>query len=325
MRGIISWGAYLPYRRLDRTQIKAFVGQGGGRGTRTVASFDEDTSTMGVEAARLALRSHRRHPRHPAVRHRRPRPTPTRPTPPPSTPPCVCPTPPPPSTSARRCARPPARCAWPSRAAGDALVVTADLRTGLAGSADEAAGGDAAAAFVVGEGDGVVAEYLGGASATEEFIDRWRQPGEIRSKVWDDKFSELTYGRLGRQAFKEALAGRRAVSRPTSTRGRGRRAHRPHRQVAGRQARRRSGSLADLTDTVGADRRRPAGRAARLGPRAGRARPGPGAGGARRRRRGLPVPHHRRAGGLHRPPAPSPQQVEAAPRSPTAGSSPGGA
>src|SRR5215218_3812483 len=57
MRGIQSWSAYLPYRRLDRTQIAPFVGQGGGKGTRTVASFDEDTTTLGVEAARLALRS----------------------------------------------------------------------------------------------------------------------------------------------------------------------------------------------------------------------------------------------------------------------------
>ena len=48
MRGIISWGAYLPYRRLDKSQISAFIGQGGGRGTRAVASFDEDTTSMGV-------------------------------------------------------------------------------------------------------------------------------------------------------------------------------------------------------------------------------------------------------------------------------------
>src|SRR6478736_4960170 len=57
MRGIVSWGAYLPYRRLDRSQITAFLGQGGGRGTRTVASYDEDATTMGVEASRLALRA----------------------------------------------------------------------------------------------------------------------------------------------------------------------------------------------------------------------------------------------------------------------------
>src|SRR5437660_11039771 len=56
MRGILSWSAYLPYRRLDRTQIAPFVGQGGGKGTRTVASYDEDSTTMAVEAGRLALR-----------------------------------------------------------------------------------------------------------------------------------------------------------------------------------------------------------------------------------------------------------------------------
>ena len=37
--------------------IKDFMGSGGGKGTRAVASHDEDTTTLGVEAARLALRS----------------------------------------------------------------------------------------------------------------------------------------------------------------------------------------------------------------------------------------------------------------------------
>ena len=55
MRGIISAAAYLPHRRLDRTTIAAVAGTGGGPGTRTVASYDEDATTMGVEAARLAM------------------------------------------------------------------------------------------------------------------------------------------------------------------------------------------------------------------------------------------------------------------------------
>ena len=55
MRGILSWGGYLPYRRLDRTLISAVAGSGGGNGTRTVASYDEDTTTMGAAAARYAL------------------------------------------------------------------------------------------------------------------------------------------------------------------------------------------------------------------------------------------------------------------------------
>ena len=56
MRGILSWGTYLPHRRLDRTTISAVAGTGGGKGQRTVAGFDEDTTTLGVEAARIALR-----------------------------------------------------------------------------------------------------------------------------------------------------------------------------------------------------------------------------------------------------------------------------
>src|SRR5215471_5413894 len=56
MRGIIGWGVHLPHRRLDRTQIAPIAGSGGGRGTRTVASYDEDATTMAVEAARAALR-----------------------------------------------------------------------------------------------------------------------------------------------------------------------------------------------------------------------------------------------------------------------------
>ena len=55
MVGIISYGVYLPYWRLQRGAITAALGSGGGKGTRAVASYDEDTTSMGVEAARIAL------------------------------------------------------------------------------------------------------------------------------------------------------------------------------------------------------------------------------------------------------------------------------
>ena len=45
----------MPYYRLQRGAIGAALGSGGGKGTRAVASFDEDTTSMGVEAARLAI------------------------------------------------------------------------------------------------------------------------------------------------------------------------------------------------------------------------------------------------------------------------------
>ena len=55
MAGIVSYGAYVPYWRLQRTAITGALGTGGGKGTRSVASYDEDTTSMGVEAARRAL------------------------------------------------------------------------------------------------------------------------------------------------------------------------------------------------------------------------------------------------------------------------------
>ena len=55
MPGIVSYGAYLPYWRLQRSAIGQTLGSGGAKGTRSVASFDEDSTSMGVESARIAL------------------------------------------------------------------------------------------------------------------------------------------------------------------------------------------------------------------------------------------------------------------------------
>ena len=208
MRGILSWSAYLPYRRLDRTQIAPFVGQGGGKGTRTVASFDEDSTTMGVEAARLALRGRAGlvpsqllfATSFPAYADRTN------------------------ATAIHAALRLPSEVpAFDFGASvrsaigalllgltgsGDAtVVVSGDVRTGLPGSGEEAAGGDAAAAIVVGSSDAapVVAEFLGSASVTDEFVERWRAPGELRTRVWDEKFSEISYVPLGVQAWNAAL------------------------------------------------------------------------------------------------------------------------
>jgi hydroxymethylglutaryl-CoA synthase len=208
MRGIVSWGAYLPYRRLERAEITALVGQGGGRGTRTVASFDEDATTMAVEASRLALRATDVAPDTvlfgsvvPAYADRT-------------------------NATALHAALGLAGTVpafdlglstrsgvggllMALRGGGTSLVATADIRGGLAGSAEEANGGDAAAALVVGEHRSdapLLAEVVATASATAEFVDRWRTPGDTRSKVWDDKFAEVTYLALGRTAWDQALA-----------------------------------------------------------------------------------------------------------------------
>ena len=81
---------------------------------------------------------------------------------------------------------------------GTTLVVAADMRDGLPTSADESAGGDGAAAVLVGEGPGVLAEFVASASATDEFTDRWRAPGERRLEA------------LGGAIRREPLPGPRA-------------------------------------------------------------------------------------------------------------------
>lgn len=207
-RGILSYGAYLPYRRLDRSEISAVAGTGGGRGTRTIASYDEDATTMGVAAARSALRAAPDGVRPGALWFAT------------ASPPYLdktnataihaalrldATTPAFDVNGAVRSAVGALRAALDSSA--PTLVVAADVRTGRPGSADESTGGDAAAAMVVGSAeDGpVLAEVVATASATEEFLDRWRIPGDSHSRQWEERFGEGRYVALGLAAWDDAL------------------------------------------------------------------------------------------------------------------------
>ena len=60
MSGIVSYGAYIPFNRLQRATIGKALETRGGKGERAVASYDEDTATMAVEAARTATSSNGR-------------------------------------------------------------------------------------------------------------------------------------------------------------------------------------------------------------------------------------------------------------------------
>jgi 3-hydroxy-3-methylglutaryl CoA synthase/uncharacterized OB-fold protein len=204
--GVLAYGAYLPYWRLERKAIAAQLGGRPAPGTRSVASYDEDTTSMGVEAARIALRNAPLSPRSvfftttdPAYQDKT---NATAITAALSLGPDIL--------SADIAGAPRSATAAFRAALGGAepsLVVLSDIRTGLPGSSDERDGGDAAVAFVLGpdEAGPLAAEYIGGASVSAEFLDRWRRPGEHRSQVWEERFGESQYVPLARRAFQRAV------------------------------------------------------------------------------------------------------------------------
>ena len=166
MGGLVSYGAYIPYYRLERGRIAGVLGSGGGRGTRAVAGYDEDTTSMAVEAGRAALAgltgpgADRDAPRQlffatsvPAYADKTN------------------------ATAVHAALRLPADALAVDMAGAvrsgvgalitaaqspvPAMAVLSDIRTGLPGSTDERDGGDGAAAFVFGGADSgtPVSEY----------------------------------------------------------------------------------------------------------------------------------------------------------------------
>jgi hydroxymethylglutaryl-CoA synthase len=206
MSGLLAYGTYVPYWRLDRREIGATLGLPSGRGTRAVASYDEDALTMGVEAARETMRSAQ---------------------------PGIVPdlltfsTASPPYMEKTNAAAIHAALALPRTCAAydfggatrsfagalrcatssplTSLVVAADVRTGLAGGSDEADGGDAAAGFLMGDKQ-PIADVLATTSATAEFLDRWRDPRDSVSNTWEERFGETVYRELAQDTVTAALA-----------------------------------------------------------------------------------------------------------------------
>jgi hydroxymethylglutaryl-CoA synthase len=203
--GIVAWGTYLPYWRLPRAAIAQVLGSGPAKGSRAVASYDEDTVTLGVEAGRRALALPGAAPQdlffstpapgyldktnattvHAALGLDRS---------------CaaydLC--------GSSRSSMGALLLALQGSSHRTALTVASDLRTGPAGGAEEREAGDGAVAILCGADD-AVAVVIGRGSATDEFLDRWRVPGESDSHVWEERFGEEMYVPLAREAFSDAL------------------------------------------------------------------------------------------------------------------------
>lgn len=88
---------------------------------------------------------------------------------------------------------------------GDALVIAADLRKTRAASSQELDYGDGAAALSIGSTN-VIAEYLGGATLTVDFVDHFRQAGEDIDYHWEERWvRDEGIGKIGPRAIASAL------------------------------------------------------------------------------------------------------------------------
>jgi 3-hydroxy-3-methylglutaryl CoA synthase/uncharacterized OB-fold protein len=185
MSGIQRYGSYVPYYRLTREEL------GGGRGERAVASFDEDAVSMGVEAAREALRGAESTAvdtllyasTSPAYAEKL-------------------------DASVVHAAADLAHgvssldlggttragvsallTGFDLAAAGrNVLAVTSDVVIGAPEGARERDGGDAAAAFWFGPDDGAVLKLVARASRTDEVLDVWRTPEQRFARQWEERF-----------------------------------------------------------------------------------------------------------------------------------------
>jgi hydroxymethylglutaryl-CoA synthase len=239
--GIVGYAGYVPANRLQRAGIAAALGASA-RGERAVSNYDEDTTTMGVEAAYPVVRNRRQEigslwfattdpayldktnaaTIHAALELRTDVPAVDL------------------GSSLRS-----GGLALLAAARDGGLAVLADRRGGPAGGVDERTGADAAAAFLFGESGGL-GEIVQTASVTAEFIDRWRTPGFAEGATWEERFGEQRYLDLTEEVL--ATLGKHGVDL----------AGVDHFGVAGanaRAARSVSARLAQLTaaDAVGGD------------------------------------------------------------------------
>lgn len=206
-RGITSHGAYIPRLRIDRAAIAAAHKWAfpslRGKGARALANWDEDTITMGVEAARSVSLD--------GVGSI-----------------CFASTTPPyadlqnatlvasaiglsndvastDSSGSLRAGTSALLNALQSNRAGDALIIASDSRRARPGSAQEMAYGAGGIAITVG-GENVIARLIGHASRTIPFVDHYRTTGEPYDYFWEERWiRDEGYGKILPPAIKAAL------------------------------------------------------------------------------------------------------------------------
>ena len=192
MAGITRVGAYIPFHRLAGETVRSVWGTGNRRASRPLAGFDEDPITMGVEALINAAgwgdsqvdSLYFASTTHPYAEK--------------SNASVLAAAADLPETlftldagGSVRAGTSALKAACDAIEAGSsksAAVVAAEKRPALPGSPDELSLCDGAAAVLLGKGEDVAAEIEAIYSWSEDFIDRWRLPGERAVSAGDAKF-----------------------------------------------------------------------------------------------------------------------------------------
>lgn len=213
--GILSCGAYIPRRRLQRSAIYAANAwfapdlKGAAKGERAIANWDEDPITMAVEAARDALTGIERKTvggvslasttlpfadrlNAGIVKEALTLPNATT---------AID------VTGSQRAGA--SALLQALRAAGSAmkphLCLAADARKARPASEAELMSGDASAALLVGQGE-PIARYLGSHSETVDFVDHFRAIGEDFDYVWENRWiREEGFLKIAAEGLKTAL------------------------------------------------------------------------------------------------------------------------
>lgn len=197
MIGILSYGAYVPFHRLERKQIAQAFGDRLATGEKAVANFDEDSVSIGVSAALDCLAGFDENevaalffatttaPYHekqssstiataldlkPITRTAE-------------------------LTGSLRASSSGFLSAIDAVAsgAGRTLVVTSDCRLGAPQGTNEQLFGDGGAAFLFGQGDDVIARVRTSFSHTHELIGNWRSQEDDFVRSWEDRFVQNIY------------------------------------------------------------------------------------------------------------------------------------
>ncbi|MGG0174750.1 OB-fold domain-containing protein [Gottfriedia acidiceleris] len=187
MKGIISYGAYIPYNRLQRQKIKEFFESSASGGERAVAGFDEDSVSMGVEAALDCLSElkeksiqslyfattsapYKEKSSLPTISRALQLKSGLR------------------GLESAHSLNGGSSSILSAHEHEETLVIASDIRIGGPSGQNEQFFGDGAAAFLIGNGEQVIAEIIGGASYQEEVISEWRSQSDPFTQNWEERF-----------------------------------------------------------------------------------------------------------------------------------------